>query len=50
MLKRKKLVLEAGRFEALVAIQSKLLLIELGDHDKPIWLPSKSGKYSSAEP
>ena len=50
MLKRKKLVLEAGRFEALVAIQSKLLLIELGDHDKPIWLPSKSSKYSSAEP
>ena len=35
-------------FDALVAIQSKLPLIEFGDYDKPVWLPSNSGTFTNA--
>lgn len=43
------LVLEnPSTFDALVAIQSKFSLIEFGDYDKPVWLPSNSGTFSNA--
>ena len=43
------LVLEnPSTFDALVAIQSKLPLIEFGDYDKPVWLPSNSGTFTNA--
>lgn len=38
-----------ARSQNLVAIQSKLPDVKMGSHDTPLWLPSKSNRYSSKD-
>lgn len=41
--------LKSSRSEDLVKIQSLLPSIQLGELDKPIWIPSKSGHFTTFE-
>ena len=47
VLKEKSYVWKPLRSNSLLSIQSKLPLTDIGDVDRPIWVPVKGGIYAS---
>ena len=47
VLKEKSYIWKPLRSNSLLSIQSKLPLTDIGDVDRPIWVPVKGGIYAS---